>query len=311
MTCPYLPARRRHPWAVLPLTLLTALFLLTVLAAPACAASEAPSDWADVDHPRAVSVLLALEVMETDETGAFRPEDAMTRGELALLLERCLGNTEPAGAECPFPDVTDPEMAAAVALCSRLGIAAGRGDGLFHPDDPVTGHEAAKMVLCALGYDAQAEGLVGRSWDLNTSMLAVTAGILRGVQISAAPLTREEAAQLVCTALQAGTVTYGEDGALTTGPSLLSGRFGYGVAEGTARIDGDALVLSDVTVDGQSVPGAEGAYPYENIPAEAEGARVALFIRFADPEAPAPEDAQVLPGSLALLDEGGNELFPG
>lgn len=47
----------------------------------------------------------------------------------------------------PFPDVAAGDPAAeAIAFCKRNGLMIGRGDGLFHPDEPVTRRELAVVV---------------------------------------------------------------------------------------------------------------------------------------------------------------------
>ena len=66
----------------------------------------------------------------------------------------------------------------------------------------MTGVEAAKMLLTALGYDANIEGLVGADWALNTAALAQNLGIFRNfTKDVSAPLNRDDAALLIYNAL--------------------------------------------------------------------------------------------------------------
>ena len=87
-------------------------------------------------------------------------------------------------------------------LITNRCIIAGRGNNTFDPSANVTGVEAAKMLLTALGYDANIEGLVGSDWALNTAALAQNLGIFRNfTKDVSAPLNRDDAALLIYNAL--------------------------------------------------------------------------------------------------------------
>ena len=58
------------------------------------------------------------------------------------------------------------------------------------------------MLLAALGYDAEIEGLVGTDWALNTAALAQNLGIFRNFTKDVSePLNRDDAALLIYNAL--------------------------------------------------------------------------------------------------------------
>jgi serine protease inhibitor len=58
-------------------------------------------------------------------------------------------------SENGFSDVTEDE--GYIKAAKANGIISGFEDGTFRPKEPITGEQAIKMVVCALGYDAQAK----------------------------------------------------------------------------------------------------------------------------------------------------------
>lgn len=87
------------------------------------------------------------------------------------------------------------------------------------------------MLLICTGYLPSEAGLTGVGWDKNVRALAQERGILTELdQVDlAAPLTRDNAAQLVNNALEATMVTYDYilmqvNGELTSKPTLREGK---------------------------------------------------------------------------------------
>lgn len=84
----------------------------------------------------------------TDQAERFRPGDAITRGELAVMLVRALGYTTLAGLdlkmECPFTDVESGQNY--VTLACRLGITGGTSATTFSPNKEATREQAAVML---------------------------------------------------------------------------------------------------------------------------------------------------------------------
>jgi hypothetical protein len=91
--------------------------------------------------------------------GNYRPENNMTRAELAALLTR---DAEARGAhttETPkaFPDVpAGAWYAETVAKAAAHGLVNGYGDGTFKPETPVTRAEAVAMINRAFGRGPEA-----------------------------------------------------------------------------------------------------------------------------------------------------------
>lgn len=130
------------------LSLILSLTLLFGLSAPAFAAEEPP--FPDVEGHWAQNVIERWHrfgVIGGDTvTGAFRPDDCLTRSEFAALLNRIMGY--PMTELRRFTDV--PADAWYAEIMSRLngaGIIQGDGNDMIRPKDPVTRQEAA-VILC-------------------------------------------------------------------------------------------------------------------------------------------------------------------
>jgi len=79
----------------------------------------------------------------------FRPEEPVTRSEMASMLLRSLGYTYLAGAAAeysvPFTDVTvNPGF---ITLAYDMGLMKGVADGRFDPDAPATREQAATVLV--------------------------------------------------------------------------------------------------------------------------------------------------------------------
>jgi hypothetical protein len=202
-------------------TLCLVLVLAMMVGLCAVGASAAKlDDYSDKDsikNTEAVAVLSALGVLEGDERG-FRPADTLTRAEGAAIMTR-LFNTKGAGTSS-YTDMASAAWAQPyVAYCENQGIIAGYGDGRFGPQDTLTVAAFAKMLLCALGYDAGMEGLTGNAWEINTVKLINKINLADGLgdlDYNAA-VTRDQAAQLAFNALKADMVEYNGNIKVTTG----------------------------------------------------------------------------------------------
>ena len=98
-----------------------------------------------------VETALAHGVM--DAGGAFRPEDYISREEMAVMLVRALGYGTLAqslsGLELPFDDITDNRGYIAIAYDIGMitGVAGAGGQLKFLPRDSATREEAAAMLV--------------------------------------------------------------------------------------------------------------------------------------------------------------------
>ena len=108
----------------------------------------------------AVETLNKLNVITGYEDGTFKPEDGVTRAEMAALIARIQGYGETAAgsANTGFTDVPSTHWASGyVANAAGMGIINGYGDGTFGPEDPVLYEQAVKMIMATLGYTPFAE----------------------------------------------------------------------------------------------------------------------------------------------------------
>ena len=117
-----------------------------------------------------VATLNNAGVITDSSNGYFRPNEAITRAELAAMLANF---TETAGAANYFNDVSASYWAAnAIAICAKLGWITGYPDGTFRPDKNVTRAELMAMINRATGRapksaDAFLPGM--KTWIDNTS----------------------------------------------------------------------------------------------------------------------------------------------
>ena len=117
-----------------------------------------------------VATLNNAGVITDSSNGYFRPNEAITRAELAAMLANF---TETAGAANYFNDVSARYWAAnAIAICAKLGWITGYPDGSFRPDKNVTRAELMAMINRATGRapksaDAFLPGM--KTWSDNTA----------------------------------------------------------------------------------------------------------------------------------------------
>ena len=196
----------------LVLALSMALSLMTV--AFAADASDF-KDYNEVKYDEAVDVMVAAGVFNGVAGNNFAPNDTLTREQAAKIVTYMLvGQTQAdklVTTIAPYADVAAGRWSAgAIAYCTNEGILAGVGGNKFAPTRELTGLEFAKMVLCALGFDAAENGLEGSSWAINTSKLAIKEELdenLEDISLSKV-MTREQACQM---ALNAVKYTTSED----------------------------------------------------------------------------------------------------
>ena len=126
----------------------------------------ASGSWYNTD----VATLNNAGVITDSSNGYFRPNEAITRAELAAMLAKFSETTSAANY---FNDVSAKYWAAnAIAICAKLGWITGYPDGTFRPDRNVTRAELMAMINRATGRapksaDAFLPGM--KTWIDNTS----------------------------------------------------------------------------------------------------------------------------------------------
>ena len=209
-------------------------------------AGAAFSDQSKIKNTEAVDMCTALNIIGGYPDGSFKPEGNITRAEVTKMICVALnGGKEPnvgTNATPTFSDVrTNANSAWAegyIESCYAQGIVSGVGGGKFAPAGNVTATQMAKMLLVALGYNADNEGFTGNAWATNVNVRASQKGLyedLENIDVNAA-LTRDNAAQMIWNALNAYEVEY----------------------KTTLITDSKGQLTSQITVQDKLVQGTEG-----------------------------------------------------
>ena len=193
---------------------LLALVLALVMSMSLVTISNAAFKDADkIDHTEAVEVMNALGVINGMPDGSFNPSGNVTRAEMAKMISIImLGNVDAdafKGTTTDLKDINTHWAEGFIKYCYSQGVIAGKGDGTFAPNANVTTVEAAKMLLVAIGYNADVQGYVGADWQINIirdAQISKFFDDLKGLS-SNKVLTRDEAAQMIYNAVNAKTIT--------------------------------------------------------------------------------------------------------
>ncbi|MEK0316505.1 S-layer homology domain-containing protein [Cohnella sp. 56] len=105
----------------------------------------------------AVTQAVASSIVHGYEDGTFRPNAAITRTEMAVMIAKALGLPQDAAADTGFADDAKiPQWAkASVKAIHELGIVNGRGAGKFAPAESATRSEAVTMLLGMLEHQGE------------------------------------------------------------------------------------------------------------------------------------------------------------
>ena len=170
------------------------------------------------DYAEAVAVLDGMGVFKGYEDGSFKPENKITRAEVATIIYRIytkdVAKNDKSGLYASYNKFTD--MAGAgwaagyIGYCANAELVKGYPDGTFKPSGNVTGYEVLAMILRAVGYDKNGE-FTGADWALNVAKYAEQLKILENVAKTtdlSAPATRELVSEILFRAINVPMVTY-------------------------------------------------------------------------------------------------------
>lgn len=207
------------------------LMSLVLIVAMVCSFSFAENykDEYAITQTEAIDVMSALGVMEGYPDGTVNPTGNVTRAEMAKMAAFILNKGEDIGAmyagACTFADTASHWASGYVAYCTQEGIINGKNATTFDPDAPITGTEAAKIVLGMLGHDGDKAGLIGSSWASTTLSLTKKNNLIGEVNGLTAnmntPLSRQDTARLLLNGLQAPMVEYSGGTNITIGNVVL------------------------------------------------------------------------------------------
>ena len=83
-------------------------------------------------------------------SGTYRPDNSVTRGQMATFLARAL-ELEPVAGPSQFSDVDGTVHGPNINALAAAGIAGGFSDGTYRPDAPVSRGQMATFLTRAVG----------------------------------------------------------------------------------------------------------------------------------------------------------------
>ena len=158
-----------------------------------------------------ITDLAARGVLGGYPDGTFRPENSLTRAELAVMAAKLL-RLEPLSGETGFADVDGTWSAPYVGAAAKAGLVNGVGGGLFEPERAITRQETLKILAQGLKLPAADAASFPDSaeiapWAVDAVNRAAAAGLVQGGTDGAlhpeASITRGELAAMVSRALAA------------------------------------------------------------------------------------------------------------
>ena len=165
------------------------------------------TDKDEIVNKDAVSMLVALDIIQGKPDGSYAPTENVDRAQMAKMISVIMNKGVDNSAlyenvNSGLTDIDGNWAKGHINYCYTNGVIAGRGNNTFDPSATVTALEAAKMLLVSIGYDPAIEGFVGTDWALRVSSVADSVGIFRNyTKDLTAPLNRDDAALLIYNAL--------------------------------------------------------------------------------------------------------------
>ena len=199
------------------------LCVAVMLSVMVLGAGAAFSDQDQIENTEAVEMATALKIIDGYEDGSFHPERNIKRSEMCKMICIALnGGKVPATStkdDPTFSDIGGHWAEGYIEYCYAQGVVSGVGGGRFNPDGNVTVTQAAKMLLVALGYNADVEQFNGANWSLYVNVKANQDGIYEDLEAidTAAALTRDQAAQMIWNTMQAVIIMKTNSIDVTTG----------------------------------------------------------------------------------------------
>lgn len=198
----------------------------------------------DNNYYEAIEMLSNLNILTGDDADGdgvmdFRPNDTITRAEVAAIVCRIQNINNAAQQKTPFTDVPSSHWASGyVAQAAGQNIINGEGDGVFNPEGNVLYEQAVKMFVRTIGYEPYVEANGGYyTGDLTA---ATRYGVLDGV-VGGTPgvaATRGQVAQMAFNAIDTPIMdryTFGKDAE-------------YVIFDGKGDYDYESLLTRDLGV---------------------------------------------------------------
>ncbi len=199
-----------------------------VLPTSLTAFAATPSDVVGKPIQSAVEELTALGVIAGYEDGTFKPENTITRAELAKIIVIGSGN-EGAANLMQTVKPTFKDVKANVWYTGYINAAATKGfiqgyNGNFRPSDPVKFEEVVAVLVRSLGYQ---EKKLSGVWPYNVLLKAQDINLFDGVDLNVGgQALRGVVAQLTSNTLNAKLASYNVDGNEVLSSSTLISKLG-------------------------------------------------------------------------------------
>lgn len=211
------------------------------LLAPGFAAEDISGHWAS----QALSTWQGYGVIQGDNHGNLNPDQAITRAELAVMLDRVMDYQVQKGS---YTDLDNSWYTEAILGASGAGILTGYTDGTVKPGAAITRQEAAVMFARVLDLDDDSAavsvyrdaGQIG-SWAKGAVGALTRAGYLQGADGLFRPESSITRAEVVTILDNIFASNYHADGTYT------------GTVDGSAVVNADDVLLEDMAISGDLI----------------------------------------------------------
>ena len=179
--------------------ILTIIILILIMTTGTLAYAGDFNDIKDTKYEEAVEFLSAFDVINGFGDGTFRPEESVTRGQMAKMLTVVLGYKDfSQNLQSTFADTQGHWANPYVEIVNSFDIVVGYDENTFGPDNNISYSEAVTMIVRTLGYtDSSLEG----NWPYDYLVKATDLGILDDVSMMSSGATRGDVALMIYNAL--------------------------------------------------------------------------------------------------------------
>lgn len=185
---------------------LTAAMSISSFGITAFAAQGVPVDVEGTRYEEPIRILQALDIMNGDGDGNFRPNDTIKRSEVTKMAVLAMGlgdAAESAEGVSNYPDVSVDHWANGyINVATAQNLVVGYDTGEFLPDKEITYAEAMTIFVRAMGYEVYAQSKGG--FPQGYIVAGSNNGLTKNVQGSnTAPISRGNVAFMAVNALEA------------------------------------------------------------------------------------------------------------
>ena len=197
--------------------IMTAVMSVSSFGIQAFASRGVPVDVEGTRYEEPIQILQALDIMNGDGDGKFRPDDTIKRSEVTKMAVLAMGlgdAAESAKGTSQFPDVpTDHWANGYINVATAQNLVVGYDTGYFLPDKEITYAEAMTIFVRAMGYEVYAQSKGG--FPQGYIVAGSNNGLTKNVQGSnASPISRGNVAFMTVNALEANMMEqtgFGDD----------------------------------------------------------------------------------------------------